>query len=93
VSELTDKIRGICVRLIDEPSDSLRNGGYRSELNIAAGELAAELKVWNSPTQGDKHQVEARQSYRSCEVDSADGFTEGLKLFNPKKRDSEKPKN
>jgi hypothetical protein len=65
---------------------------YRSELKVAARKLAAEQKAWNEPSERDLHQGEGRQSYRSRENDSADGFAEGLKFFNPKKRDSEKKK-
>jgi hypothetical protein len=66
--------------------------GYRSELKAAAAQLAAQQKEWNKVSEGDKPQDVARQSYRSRETDSADGFAEGLKLFNPKKRDSDKEK-
>jgi hypothetical protein len=54
--------------------------------------LAAQQNDWTMASEGDKHQDIARQSYRSRESDSADGFAEGLKLFNPKKRDSDKEK-
>jgi hypothetical protein len=92
VSEITDKIRRICARLINAPPDSARAAGYRSELKAAAAQLAALQNDWNKASEGDKHQDVARQSYRSRETDSADGFSEGLKLFNPKKRDSDKEK-
>ena len=90
VSEIEDKIRRICARLVDVSPDSVVAGGYRSELKAAAVQLAAQGKDWNKASEGDKHQDKARQSYRSREADSADGFAEGLKLFNPKKRDAEK---
>ena len=54
--------------------------------------LAAQQRDWNKSSESDKHQDEARQSYRTRESDSADAFAEGLNLFNPKKRDSEKKK-
>ena len=92
VSDIVDKIRRICARLRDVSPDSAVAAGYRSELRAAAAQLAAEEKQWNKPPEGDKHQDVARQSYRSRETDSADGFSEGLKLFNPKKRDSDKEK-
>ncbi len=92
VSEITDKIRRISARLLDVSPDSAVAAGYRSELKAAAAELAVQVKHWNKPSESDKHQDVARQSYRSRETDSADGFSEGLKLFNPKKRDSDKEK-
>jgi hypothetical protein len=92
VNETVNKIRRICARLIDAPPDSARAAGYRSELKAAAAQLAAQQNDWNVASEGDKHQDIARQSYRSRESDSADGFAEGLKLFNPKKRDSDKEK-
>jgi NarL family two-component system response regulator LiaR len=51
-----------------------------------------QQKQWKKPTEGDKHQAEARQSYRSRETDSADGFAEGLKLFTGKNQAAEKKK-
>ena len=95
VSEITNKIRRICARLIDVPPDSAVAAGYRFELKAAAAQLSArqrEQKEWNKVSEGDKSQDGARQSYRSRETDSANGFAEGLKLFNPKKRDSDKEK-
>ena len=92
MNEIADKIRRICVRLIDAPPDSAVAARYRSELKAAAVLLAAQEKDWDKASEGDKHQDAARQSYRSREPDSADGFAEGLKLFNPKKPDSEKKK-
>lgn len=92
VSEITDKIRRICVRLIDAPPDSAVAAKYRSELKAAAAQLAAQQQDWNKGAEGDKHQDVARQSYSGREKDSADGFAEGLKLFNPNKRDSDKEK-
>lgn len=65
---------------------------YRTELKAATQELMAEQEAWNRTSEADVHQDEARQSYRSRESDSADGFAEGLKLFNPKKPDSAKKK-
>ena len=92
VSEITDKIRRICARLLDVSPDSALAARCRSELEAAAAELTAQEKEWNKSSEGDKHQNVARQSYRSREKDSADGFAEGLKLFNSKKRDSDKEK-
>ena len=90
VGEIENKIRRICARLVDVSPDSAVAAGYRSELKAAAAQLAAEQKDWSKASEGDKHQDKARQAYRSRETDSADGFAEGLKLFNPKKRDAEK---
>lgn len=92
LNETINKIRRICVRLIDAPPDSAVAAGYRSELKTAAAQLAAQQKDWNKASEGDVHQDDARQSYRSRETDSADGFADGLKLFNRKKRDSDKAK-
>ena len=92
MTEIADKIRRICTRLIDVRPDSAVAAGYRRELKAAALLLAALEKDWDKASEGDKHQNEARQSYRSREKDSADGFAEGLKHFNPKKPDSEKKK-
>ena len=52
--------------------------------------LQSRQQKWKQPTEGDKHQDVARQTYRSRERDSADGFAEGLKLFNGKKQDADK---
>jgi hypothetical protein len=93
MSEVTEKIRRICARLVDVAPDSAKAAGYRAELKTAANELAAIQKDWNKQSQGDTHQDVARQSYRSREKDSADGFAEGMKLFSPTKRDSDKRKN
>jgi len=92
VSEVSEKIRKICARLKDLEPDSAMAAGLGSDLKAAAAQLAAQQKDWNKVAEGDKHQDEARQSYRSRETDSADGFAEGLKLFNQKKRDPEKKK-
>ena len=96
MTELTDKIRRICTRLVDARPDSAVAAGYRRELKAAAvlltAQVAAQEKDWDQAPEGDKHQNGARQSYRTRETDSADGFAEGLKLFNPKKPDSEKKK-
>jgi hypothetical protein len=92
VNELTDKIHRICARMLDETPDSAKWTRYRSELKAAAKELAAQQKEWNMPSQPDIHQDEARQSYRSREKDSADGFAEGMKLFSARKQGSEKKK-
>lgn len=91
-NDAVDKIRRICARLSEEPPDSLNATFYRAELQAATRKLMAEQAAWGSPSEPDKHQDDARQSYRSRETDSADGFAEGLKLFNPKKSDSEKKK-
>jgi hypothetical protein len=92
VSEAAHKVRRICARLVDEPPHSELAARYRSELKDATRELAAEQKAWNKTAESDVHQGEARQSYRSRETDSADGFAEGLKLFNPRKPDADKKK-
>ena len=92
VDYAADKIRRLCARLVNEPPDSELAAVYRSELRAAARELMAEQEAWNRTSEPDGHQDEARQSYRSRETDSADGFAEGLKLFNPKKSDSAKKK-
>jgi len=65
---------------------------YRGDLKAATRELMAEQDAWNRTSEPDVHQDEARQSYRSRESDSADGFAEGLKLFNRKKPDYTKKK-
>ena len=92
VSEVAERIRRICDRLLDEPPATWNR--YRSELKTATRELAAEQKAWGHASETDTHQDQdkARQSYRSREKDSADGFAEGMKLFKPRKRDSEKKK-
>ena len=92
LSDTTDKIRRICAHLIDAPPDCAGAAWYRDELKKAAAVLAAEQGEWNKASEPDSHQDKARQSYRSREADSADGLAEGLKLFNPKNRDSEKKK-
>jgi hypothetical protein len=92
VSEIADKIRRICARMVDEQLDSARAAMYRSELQAATRELVAEQNAWSTTSERDTHQDEARQSYRSREADSADGFAEGLKLFNPRKPDTDKKK-
>lgn len=65
---------------------------HRSELEASAQELAAQQKAWDQTSQPDVHQDEARQSYRTRETDSAEGFAEGLKLFSRTKQNSEKKK-
>lgn len=92
MSEVAEKIRRICARLLDEPPHSAKWRGYRSDLKAAARELAAERKAWGKPAETDTHRGEARQSYSSREKDSADGFAEGMKLFKRTKQDSEKKK-
>jgi hypothetical protein len=87
-----DKIRRLCARLANESPDSEQAAVYRTKLKAATRELMAEQEVWNRTSEPDVHQDEARQSYRSRESDSADGFAEGLKLFNPTKSDSAKKK-
>ena len=83
-------IRRICGRLADPSLDPVEVASYHAQLKSAAAQFAAQQKEWEKSSQPDTHQNEARQSYRSREKDSADGFAEGLKLFNPKKKDSEK---
>lgn len=92
VNGIADKIRSICARLLHAPANSAEEAQYRSELRSAAAELERQQKEWNKPPEGDKHRDEARHSYRSREKDSADGFAEGLKLFNSRKQQSEKKK-
>ena len=92
VNQAADKVRRICARLVEESPQSPRAATYISALNAAARELAAEQTAWKKPSQRDQHQDEARQSYRSREKDSADGFAKGLKLFTPKTPESEKKK-
>jgi hypothetical protein len=87
-----EKWKELCARLVNEPPDSEQAAVYRAELKAAARELMAEQEAWNRTSEPDVHQDEARQSYRSRESDSADGFAEGLKLFNRKKPDSVKKK-
>ena len=90
--EYADKIRRLCARLLNESPDSEQAAVYRTDLKAATRELMAEQEAWNRTSEPDVHQDEARHSYRSRESDSADGFAEGLKLFNPKKPDSAKKK-
>jgi hypothetical protein len=92
VNEIADKVRRICARLQDVSLESSLGRWYRSELKRAASQLAEQLKEWDKPSEPDTPQDLARQSYRSRETDSADGFAEGLKLFTPRTRDSEKKK-
>ena len=92
MNEIADRIRVICAHLVYEPPGSARAAFYRAALKTAAAELETQQTQWNQPTEGDKHQDIARQSYRSRESDSAEGFSEGLKLFSPTKRDSDKEK-
>jgi hypothetical protein len=92
VDYAADKIRTLCARLVNESPDSEQAAVYCAELKAATRELMAEQEAWNRTSEPDIHQDEARQSYRSRESDSADGFAEGLKLFNPKKPDSPKKK-
>lgn len=92
VDYAVEKIRRLCGRLLTEPPDSEQAAAYRAQLKAATRELMAEQEAWNRTSEPDVHQDEARQSYRSRESDSADGFAEGLKLFNPKKPDSAKKK-
>jgi len=87
-----DKIRRLCGRLRNESPDSEQAAVYITSLKAAARELIAEQEAWDGNSEPDVHQHEARQSYRSREKDSADGFAEGLKLFNPNKPDSAKKK-
>lgn len=92
VDYAADKIRRLCARLVGQPPDSVQAAVYRAELKAATRELMAEQEAWNRTSEPDVHQDEARQSYRNRESDSADGFAEGLKLFNSKKPDSAKKK-
>ena len=92
MSEVAEKIRRICARMIEEPPESARWARYHSELKAATEELAAEQNEWNKHSESDVHQDEARQAYRSREKDAAEGFAKGLKLFQTTKRDSEKKK-
>jgi hypothetical protein len=87
-----DKIRNLCARLVNESPDSEQAAVHLTELKAATRDLMAEQEAWNRTSEPDVHQDEARQSYRSRESDSADGFAEGLKLFNPKNPDSAKKK-
>ncbi len=92
VTDVADKIRSICAGLLEVPSDSLEAARYRSELKVAAAQLADRQKEWNKPSEEDVYQAEARQPYRSREKDSSDAFADGLKLFNSKNRDKRKNK-
>jgi hypothetical protein len=83
-------IRRICGRLADPSLDPVDAASYQRLLKSAAAKFAIQQKEWNKVSEPDTPQDEARQSYRTRETDSADGFAEGLKLFNPKKKDSEK---
>ncbi len=89
---IADKIRQICAHLRDAPEGSAEEAWYRAALKDAEAQLADQEKQWNKASEGDEHQDKARQVYRSREKDSANGFSEGLKLFNPKKKDSERRK-
>ncbi len=93
MDELADKLRRICARLLDVPLDSSEGLLYCAELKRAAAQFAEQQKQWNKPSHGDNPQGEARQSYRSRETDSADGFASGLKLFKRTKRSSDSKKN
>ena len=90
--DVVQRVRSICGLLLDTRSRSPEFRRYRSELIEAEAELRAQEKEWNKASQPDKHQNEARQSYRSRETDSADGFFDSLKLFSRTKRDSQKKK-
>ena len=90
--DVVQQIRNICALLLDAPSGSPEASRYRSELKKAAAELRAQENQWDKASESDKHQNGARQSYRTRESDSGDGFSDSLKLFNPKKRDPEKKK-
>jgi hypothetical protein len=96
MNEIGEKIRRICVRLLDVPLNSPEGARYCSDLKAAAAELAIlereQEKEWNKSPEGDKRQHEARQVYRSRERDSADAFAEGSKLFKPRKQDSKEKK-
>jgi hypothetical protein len=92
VEYAADKIRRLCARLLNESPDSEQAAVYRAELRVATGKLMAEQEAWNRTSEPDVHQDGARQSYRSRESDSADGFAEGLKLFKPNRPDSTKKK-
>ena len=92
LEDTIDTIRRICARLIDAPPDSAEAVWYRDALKKAAAALAAEQREWSKASEPDRPQDGARQSYRNRESDSADAFADGLNLFNPKKRDSEKKK-
>lgn len=90
--DVVQRVRSICALLLDTPSDSPAFNRYRSELKKAAAELRAQEKDWDKASQPDKHQNEARQSYRSRETNSADGFSKSLKLFTRTKQESDKKK-
>jgi hypothetical protein len=90
MDELANTIRRICGRMADPSLDPVEVASYRAQLKSAAAQFAVQQKDWNKASEPDTPQNEGRQSYRSREKDSADGFAEGLKLFNPTKKDSEK---
>ncbi len=90
VEYAADKVRELCARLMNESPDSERAAVYHTKLKAATLELMAEQEAWNRTSEPDMHQDNARQSYRSRESDSADGFAEELKLFNSTKSDSAK---
>lgn len=93
MSDITDQIRSLCALLMLARPDSAEAARYRSELKSATAVLVAQERNWNKASERDTHRDDSRQSYRSRETDSADGFAEGLTLFNPKKLDSGKKKN
>ena len=90
--ESEGQIRRICGLLAETSPNSPEFLEYRSQLKRAVARLQLQEEEWNKTSESDKHQDEARQSYRDRETDSADGFAEGLKLFTRKKGDSEKKK-
>lgn len=92
MQDINDHIRTICARLLDTPSGSPEIAEYHARLKRALAILENQEENWNKPAEHDTHYDEARQSYRSRETDSADGFSESLKLFNPKKKDADKKK-
>ena len=90
--DLIREIHRICGLLLETPPNSPEFLEYRAQLKRAVARLRLQQEDWNKPSESDKHQAEPRQSYRSRETDSADGFAEGLKLFNNTKRDVAKKK-
>jgi hypothetical protein len=92
MNDLADRVRVLCARLLEAPPWSAWAAFYRSELKDATARLRAQQDQWNKAAEGDKHRDIARQSYRSRETDSAEGFSNSLKLFTLKKRDSDKEK-
>jgi hypothetical protein len=86
-ADAAEKIRTICARLREVQPNSLDAAFYFAELQNLTQRLMAEQKAWNRASEPDVPQDQARQSYSSRETDSADGFADGLKLFNRTKSD------